>query len=194
MAPVTPVIAQKVTSVERVVNYIHEPNTHIVNARDLTGYNVYLNDVLQGNITHLEYQLINLVDGVEYTAGVEAVYDAGVSDIVEITFTYGGSEAGNVIVAATQLRNNYPNPFNPVTNIAFSIKETGNVALEIFNLRGQLVKTLVNEIKETGNHTAIWNGTDNLNKSVSSGVYFYKMISEGKIGRYTSTKKMILMK
>jgi len=61
-------------------------------------------------------------------------------------------------------------------------------------MRGQLVRTLVDEVKETGDHTAIWNGTDNSNKSVSSGVYFYKMVSDNNIGRYTSTKKMILMK
>ncbi|MCD6177020.1 MAG: carboxypeptidase regulatory-like domain-containing protein, partial [Candidatus Cloacimonetes bacterium] len=90
----------------------------------------------------------------------------------------------------TKLKNNYPNPFNPVTNIAFSIKEAGNVTLEIYNLRGQLVKTLINEAKETGEYTASWNGTDNSSKPVSSGVYLYKI----KSGIYTNTKKMILMK
>ena len=104
------------------------------------------------------------------------------------------TEGDDIIIMATKLEHNYPNPFNPTTNIAYSIKDAGNVTLEVYNLRGQLVKTLVNEVKETGNHTTIWNGTDNSNKSVSSGVYFYKMVSEGNIGRYTSTKKMILMK
>ncbi len=163
-------------------------------SRDLTGYNVYLGGIPQGNTTDTQYQLTGLTIGTVYTAGVEAVYDDGVSNTIEITFTYDPSEAGNVIVAATKLGNNYPNPFNPVTNIAYSIKETGNVTLEVYNMRGQLVKTLVNEVKETGDHTAVWNGTDNSNKSASSGVYFYKMVSESNIGRYTSTKKMILMK
>ena len=90
----------------------------------------------------------------------------------------------------TKLAGNYPNPFNPVTNIAYSIIDAGNVTIEVYNLRGQLVKTLVNETKETGNHTAIWNGTDNSKKNVSSGIYFYKM----KSSNYTSTKKMILLK
>ena len=99
-----------------------------------------------------------------------------------------GSE--DILIAATQLNGNYPNPFNPVTNIAYSLKETGKVKIEVYNLKGQLVKTLINDIKETGDYTAIWNGTDTSNKPVSSGVYFYKMES----GNYTATKKMILMK
>jgi len=93
-------------------------------------------------------------------------------------------------VLITELLSNYPNPFNPVTNIAYSVKEAGDVTLEVYNIKGQLVTILVNEVKETGNYTTIWNGTDNSNKSVSSGVYFYKM----KSGKYTATKKMILMK
>ena len=110
---------------------------------------------------------------------------------VDFTLVTDGDE---IVIAATELNGNYPNPFNPVTTIAYSTKDVGNVTLEVYNLRGQLVKTLVNEVKETGNHTVTWNGTDDSNKSVSSGVYFYKMVSEGNIGRYTSTKKMILMK
>ena len=100
----------------------------------------------------------------------------------------------DIVTAKTELLNNYPNPFNPETNIAFSIKEAGYTTLEVYNMKGQLVKTLVNEVKESGNYTVTWNGTNNSNKSVSSGVYFYKMISEGNSGRYTSTKKMILLK
>ena len=100
----------------------------------------------------------------------------------------------DIVTAKTELLNNYPNPFNPETNIAFSIKEAGYTTLEVYNMKGQLVKTLVNEVKESGNYTVTWNGTNNSNRSVSSGVYFYKMVSEGNSGRYTSTKKMILLK
>ena len=85
---------------------------------------------------------------------------------------------------------NYPNPFNPITNIAYSIIDAGNVTLEVYNLRGQLVKTLVNEVKDTGSYSVSWDGTNDSGKSVSSGVYFYQL----KAGKYTSTKKMILMK
>ncbi len=96
----------------------------------------------------------------------------------------------NIIIAATKMESNYPNPFNPITNISYTIKETGLVTIEVYNLRGQLVKTLVNELQGTGSFIAVWDGTDTSNKSVSSGIYLYKM----KSNNYTSTKKMILMK
>ncbi len=157
---------------------------------DLIGYDVYLNDELQGNTTDLQWQFTELVNGTVYEAGVVAVYDEGFSDMATLGFTYEGTEVENNLVAVTELESNYPNPFNPTTNITYSIKDAGNVTLGIYNLKGQLVKTLVNEVIETGKHTATWNGTDNTNKPVSSGVYFYKL----KSGSYTSTRKMILLK
>ena len=62
--------------------------------------------------------------------------------------------------------------------------------MEVYNVRGQLVKTLVDDERETGNYIVIWNGRDSSNKSVASGVYFYKMKAEG----IEQTKKMILIK
>ena len=88
-----------------------------------------------------------------------------------------------------QLRN-YPNPFNPETTISFSVTQTSPfVTLEIFNLKGQKVKTLINAIIPKGFHRTVWNGTDENGKPVSSGIYFYKM----KTGKYVSTKRMILL-
>ncbi len=88
------------------------------------------------------------------------------------------------------LLGNYPNPFNPETTISYSLKDAGHVSLEIYNLKGQKVRTLVNEKQSSGKHTIVWNGKDQNNSNVSSGIYFYKMRN----GKYSSTKKMILMK
>ncbi|MCF7912051.1 MAG: T9SS type A sorting domain-containing protein, partial [Candidatus Cloacimonetes bacterium] len=66
----------------------------------------------------------------------------------------------------------------------------GMVRMEVYNVKGQKIRTLVNENMPAGTYQAIWNGTDDHNRKVASGIYFYKMIS----GKYTSTKKMILMK
>ncbi|MDP8268080.1 MAG: T9SS type A sorting domain-containing protein [Candidatus Tenebribacter davisii] len=96
----------------------------------------------------------------------------------------------DVIIAHNELGSNYPNPFNPVTNIFYTIKEISNVTIQVYNLKGQLIKMLVNENKETGEYSVIWDGTDISNKPVSSGVYLYKMRS----GSYSSSRKMILMK
>lgn len=91
---------------------------------------------------------------------------------------------------ATKLNANYPNPFNPETTISYSVKNAGPVSIEIYNVKGQVVKTLVSESKASGNYSVVWNGHDNNNQAVSSGVYFYKMNA----GQYSSSKKMILMK
>ncbi len=88
------------------------------------------------------------------------------------------------------LAQNYPNPFNPETSIAFTTKEAGNVSIDIYNVKGQKVKTLLNDYRNAGNHSVVWNGRDDNNKAVASGLYFYKMRN----GKFSSTKKMILMK
>ncbi len=111
-------------------------------------------------------------------------------DQVQIEAPGGTDIPNNDIAAVSQLIGNYPNPFNPETRIAFSTKENGPVSIDIFNIRGQKVKALLNENMVAGPHTVVWNGTDDNGKSVASGVFFYRM----KSGKYTSTKKMILMK
>jgi hypothetical protein len=83
------------------------------------------------------------------------------------------------------LSQNYPNPFNPVTKINFSLKKTGFTSLKIYNLLGQEVVTLVNEIIPAGNYSIDFNGSN-----FSSGTYFYKIQS----GEFADTKKMILVK
>jgi hypothetical protein len=85
---------------------------------------------------------------------------------------------------------NYPNPFNPETNILFSIPENTDVSLNIYNIKGQKIDTLVNSRLSAGQHNLIWKGKDSNNNPVPSGVYLYKL----KAGTYTLTKKMILLK
>ena len=107
-----------------------------------------------------------------------------------LEFLYGSVNAGNnVITLGTQLGANYPNPFNPETNISFSLtaKDAKNAKIEIFNIKGQKIRQYsIFNLQSS----IVWNGTDDTGKDVSSGVYFYRLNS----GRYTSTKKMILMK
>lgn len=92
--------------------------------------------------------------------------------------------------AITQLTGNYPNPFNPETRINYSLKSTQDISLNIYNIKGQKVRTLIDQVQESGNHSVVWNGRDDSNKAVTSGIYFYKM----KSGKYSSSKKMILLK
>jgi len=101
------------------------------------------------------------------------------------------SEFDNTITPAiTKLKTNYPNPFNPSTNITFDIAHEGFVAIKIFNIKGELVKTLVSSVYGVGSHSVIWNGDDTLGKAVSSGIYFYQMRAEG----CNAVKKMLILK
>jgi len=157
---------------------------------NLLGYNVFLDDMINeiGTTTSIEWQYEDLVAGQAYVAGVSAVYDDGESIVMEYPFT--PVDAGDIIPLVTELRGNFPNPFNPDTQIAFSINKQSHVQITIYNIRGQKVRTLVDEQRDANNYTVTWNGTDNNRKPVSSGIYFYKMKAE----KYVSTKKMILMK
>ena len=99
-------------------------------------------------------------------------------------------EDTNSSALLTRLQSIYPNPFNPETTIRYSLKEAGMVSFGIYNLRGQLVRTLMVAQKPAGNHSIVWNGLDNSGRAVSSGIYYCRMSS----GDFTSSLKMILMK
>ena len=88
------------------------------------------------------------------------------------------------------LYNNYPNPFNPVTTIEFDLPVSGRVDLKIFNLLGEEVTTLLQEEFEAGRHSVIWDGLNNAQNTVSSGVYFYSITTES----FSAVKKMILLR
>ena len=90
------------------------------------------------------------------------------------------------------LDQNYPNPFNPETTIQFAIPDRGSVhaIVQVYNLSGQLVNTLVNDVLEAGHYETAWDGTDSKGMEVSSGVYFYML----KAGDFVSSKKMTLLR
>ncbi len=104
-----------------------------------------------------------------------------VSDLSDIT----GIEKLPGIAQSFDLAQNYPNPFNPSTSIRFSIPEEGFVTLKVFNIIGQEVATLVNEVKTTGNYEVSFDASQ-----LTSGIYFYTINT----GNYSQTKKMMLIK
>ena len=89
-----------------------------------------------------------------------------------------------------ELNQNYPNPFNPTTEIGFSLPEPGHVKLEIFNIYGQKVRTLINKTIDAGVHSVGWNSLDDSGKKAASGVYMYRLNA----GDYIDSKKMTLLK
>ncbi len=89
-----------------------------------------------------------------------------------------------------KLYKNYPNPFNSQTNIKYYLPKAGNVKIEIFDVLGQKVKTLINQNKNRGEHQVNWNGRDENNFNISSGVYIYNLTS----GKYSTSKKLLVLK
>jgi len=116
--------------------------------------------------------------------------DGTIVDIGRFYFEQVGTEDNTVVQTTDYLQQNYPNPFNPETTISYQLPKNGEVELVVYNLKGQKVKQLISDQLSAGQHSAIWNGRDNNGKSVSSGIYFYKLNTEN----YEKTKRMVLMK
>ena len=88
------------------------------------------------------------------------------------------------------MEQNFPNPFNPVTTIEYTLPEQTAVRLSIYDAQGALVVNLENRVREAGTHTASWDGRDGAGNSVSSGVYFYRLTA----GTRTIMRKAVLLK
>ncbi len=105
----------------------------------------------------------------------------------------GGNQAvgdKDIDFMATRIVGAYPNPFNPTTTIKYSIAKDDNVELVVYNIKGQKVRTLVNEKQDQGEHSIVWNGKDDEGHNSASGVYFYRLRS----GNHTSTQKLMMIK
>ncbi|MFH0931376.1 MAG: FlgD immunoglobulin-like domain containing protein, partial [Candidatus Zixiibacteriota bacterium] len=117
-----------------------------------------------------------------------ATYDSTLTEVEEIP---------DLLPHSFTLSQNYPNPFNPSTTIPFQVYGSQfivhspiHTTLKIYNIRGQLVRTLVDEEKLQGDYNVIWDGKDNSGKDVTSGIYFYQL----KTDNATTTKKMVLLR
>jgi hypothetical protein len=108
---------------------------------------------------------------------------------IDVDFSAVGNSEAPVSTAALKV-SNYPNPFNPETTISFDMPVAGNAKVAVYNVKGQLVKTLANENFTAGTNSVMWKGFDNNNNAVSSGVYFFKVETENE----SVTKRMVLMK
>ncbi|MDA3813772.1 MAG: chitobiase/beta-hexosaminidase C-terminal domain-containing protein [Candidatus Cloacimonetes bacterium] len=128
-----------------------------------------------------------------HTTRTDLICDEG---FVDIGFHYPGfvpQEIDDLVILKPMKLNlfNYPNPFNPTTTIAFSISEESEVELSIYNLKGQKIKSLLNDQITDGEHSIVWNGADASGKQVGSGVYLYKL----KVNDKTElVKKCLLLK
>ncbi len=124
---------------------------------------------------------------------VQVLYDAGESlpsEIYSVAYPFTANPENPAPPLVTRLLPNYPNPFNPTTTISFDLAAPGKSELQIFNMRGQIVKTLCNNTLGAGNHRYVWDGCDASNRRVASGIYFYRLSTP----HHTETRKMLMMK
>jgi hypothetical protein len=130
--------------------------------------------------------------GEEHTIVLHAMDHAGMRDTdTMVVWVSTATDIDEIPLARNYLDAAYPNPFNPMVTIRYGIAERTHVSMRIYNIRGQLVKTLLNETMESSqDHTVTWNGLNDEGLPVASGVYFCRMITKG----FADTKKLILLK
>ena len=107
-----------------------------------------------------------------------------------LTRTFLSTFDNNLIPKAFTLHQNYPNPFNPTTQIQYDLPESKFVSIDIYDVMGRKIKSLVNSVQDAGYRSVYWDATNNLGQSVSAGMYIYTIIA----GDLVQTKKMVLMK
>ena len=121
-------------------------------------------------------------------------HDPNLYSEIDVSSCNGGEilKVPNINVSANNstLKDNYPNPFNPITNISYDLLEESFVNITIYDMLGNMVNNLVNTKQSSGNKSVQWNATDNLGQPVSAGVYLYSI----EAGDFRQTKKMILLK
>ena len=157
-----------------------------------------LDDIFQLSFNFVSGSAASLAATAEFTISDVSASDANAQDVPVGVWT--GTPTGDEDIVnpslpkAYSLSQNAPNPFNPSTTISFEVRADGaatqQVTLNVYNIRGQLVRTLVNEQKPAGRYSIQWNGQDNHGRHISSGVYFYRMQS----GDFQQTRKMVLLK
>ncbi len=101
-----------------------------------------------------------------------------------------GSDDRDEVPQVLTLEDNYPNPFNPKTQIVFALPQAAEVDLAVYDVRGRRLATLIHQGLTPGHHTVAWYGTDDTGRQVSSGIYFYRLVADGQ----TLTGKMTLLK
>ncbi len=143
------------------------------------------------DIIEVTFDTTDLTEGL-YQSEIVISYNSS-EVIIPVSLTVSNTDINeNTISAVTKLIGNYPNPFNPSTTISFSLntENTENTELVIYNLKGQKVKKFEISNLKLGMNEIVWDGDNDSGKTVSSGIYYYKL----QTGNYSQTKKMILMK
>ena len=152
--------------------------------------------IVPANLSHgASYEFIDreIQSGTTYYYWLQSMEMNGSSDFhgpVSVTVNEGGNITPPAIITETRLLNAYPNPFNPTTTLCYTLKERGQVKIEIYNVRGQLIRSFMPAPQDKGYYQIIWDGKDLNGTQASSGAYYVRMTC----GKYVSSQRIVLMK
>ena len=179
-------------------------NNHISNLDQISRNRIEINRTIMGDSpleggqpVTVEFYFEAVGEGASYISIEDVDLRTGSNRCLKIDPQSYQGERGITIIGHSlttplqfELSQNYPNPFNPVTTIRYSLTTPSPVTVRVYNIAGQLVRTLVEEMMPAGKHSVDWDATDESGAAVSSGIYFYKIETDG----YVESKKMILLK
>ena len=160
-------------------NWLTSSSTGIINFQEVESFNYDINTQ-------------DLLNGTYYGKIVIEDTNQNLSDTLEVILSVDDNVSvdKNIIPKEYMLEQNFPNPFNPFTEIKFSIPKSENVSLIVYDLLGNEVKKIVDSELKEGQYKYKWSGENNLGDKISAGMYFYKI----QAGSFIKTKKMILLK
>jgi hypothetical protein len=166
--------------------------TNIYKSDDL---DLFVLDHAQGNTyNHISMGTAE-VGGNPWLVGYAVGDNGTITKYTELLITTDVTQVSDATPSHFALVQNYPNPFNPATSISYDLASQASVTLRIYNVLGQLVRTLVNSDQEAGSYEAVWDGRNIDGAQVSSGVYLYRLEASSATGEsYVSMKKMVMMK
>lgn len=198
-----------------VKNAIGQPRDRVVKFDAQTGDTLMTGQTGFGiNTTDIIFDETGTLYGVKGTGNVESdlfiidqttgtgtlIASTGIKDIRGIGYSLNDQPVSvesseDLIPSEFTLSQNYPNPFNPSTKINFTLPQTSDIKLTVYNLLGQTVKVLIDNQMNAGSHSVLWNADDNFGNKVSSGVYFYELKAGSDDGsNFNQIRKMVFLK
>ena len=184
-------ISSMINGVDQVYAKVKEDGLVRVVMFDLNGNKIHNSSVASSNIISIPFSA-NSSKGLTSVVQFDNVIVAGFNgeDLNSDHEDYYMDIANSALPTVTSLSDNYPNPFNPTTNIDYSLSKSGFVSIVIYDMNGSEVRTLVSEVQSANRYSVPWNGLNNSGQSVSSGKYVYRMSAPG----FSETKSMTLLK
>jgi hypothetical protein len=149
----------------------------------------YLDEVVPPIVITVGMEWARIIGCVDYSYDEYGINPRFSEDLIDEV-----SSNENTVNINSEFIGCYPNPFNPQTTAYLNLKNDSKVTLNVYNIKGEKIRTLVSETLTAGEHRIVWNGTNDNNSNVSSGIYFFETGIANNSGDYTSVKKVILLK